>query len=338
MIVIFFISVANPEPCYPSPCGPNSQCRNINGQPVCSCLEGYIGTPPSCKPECIVSTDCLPDEACTNRKCIKSCQGACGINAKCQPINHNPICSCPSPYTGDPFIRCILQEFEPVIVDACIPSPCGPNSVCKEVSGTPICSCKSEYIGVPPYCKPECVSNSECPTHRACINEKCTNPCQSSCGLNAECNVISHSPSCSCPSDYTGNPFVECYRKETVHEILSPCQPSPCGANAICKELHNAGSCACIPDYLGNPYEGCRPECVINSDCPSHKACIASKCQDPCPGACAVNAVCQVVNHAPTCSCNIDFTGDPFRYCIQKGKLFLFCTVTSFTLMKFYLF
>lgn len=39
-------------------------------------------------------------------------------------------------------------------------------------------------------------------------------------------------------------------------------------------------------------YEGCRPECVLSSDCPSDKACIRNKCKDPCPGVCGLNAEC----------------------------------------------
>lgn len=70
-----------------------------------------------------------------------------------------------------------------------------------------------------------------------------------------------------------------------------------------------------MADYYGNPYEACQPECIINSDCSSNRACIRSKCQDPCPGTCGANAQCQVINHLSTCSCVTGFTGDPFRYC-----------------------
>lgn len=96
---------------------------------------------------------------------------------------------------------------------------------------------------------------------------------------------------------------------------INPCYPSPCGANAVCREQNNAGSCTCVQDYIGNPYEGCRPECTLNSDCPSHRACIRNKCVDPCPGTCGQNAECQVINHLPSCNCLTGFTGDPFRYC-----------------------
>lgn len=94
------------QPCSPSPCGPNSQCRPINNQAVCSCLPTFIGTPPSCRPECTISAECPLNEACNNHKCINPCLGSCGIGAKCEVVNHNPICSCPPQYTGDPFARC----------------------------------------------------------------------------------------------------------------------------------------------------------------------------------------------------------------------------------------
>lgn len=97
------------DPCNPSPCGPNSQCREINGHAVCSCAPGNIGMPPTCRPECVVSSECPQDKACINQKCNDPCPGTCGQNARCQVINHNPICSCSNGYTGDPFVRCIQE-------------------------------------------------------------------------------------------------------------------------------------------------------------------------------------------------------------------------------------
>jgi hypothetical protein len=94
------------NPCNPSPCGPNSQCRAPSGLAVCSCLTGYMGAPPSCKPECLVSAECPQNQACVNNKCTDPCLGSCGLNARCQVINHSPICSCPPGQTGDPFRSC----------------------------------------------------------------------------------------------------------------------------------------------------------------------------------------------------------------------------------------
>lgn len=192
-------------PCNPSPCGQNSQCRSINGQAVCSCVSGYIGSPPSCRPECVVSSDCSRNEACSNLKCINPCVGTCGIQAQCQVINHNPICSCPAGFSGDPFLRC-----NPEIINVCKPSPCGPNALCQVINDSPSCTCLPGFINSPPNCRPECVSNSECLAHHACINQKCKDPCPGSCGENADCRVVSHTPMCVCSIGYTGDPFTQC--------------------------------------------------------------------------------------------------------------------------------
>lgn len=98
-------------------------------------------------------------------------------------------------------------------------------------------------------------------------------------------------------------------------ERLNPCNPSPCGANAECRERNGAGSCICLENYFGDPYSGCRPECVINTDCTRDKSCINNKCIDPCPGVCGLNAECRVSNHVPACDCISGYTGNPLAAC-----------------------
>ena len=95
------------HPCSLSPCGPNSQCREINRQAVCACLPEFLGQPPGCRPECTINSECSSTKACINRKCTNPCPGTCGLNAQCETINHRPICSCQAGYTGDPFSNCL---------------------------------------------------------------------------------------------------------------------------------------------------------------------------------------------------------------------------------------
>lgn len=105
-LLLFFPAVPAVDPCNPSPCGPNSLCRVNNGVAVCSCQPSYVGSPPACRPECVVSAECPLTQACLASKCRDPCPGTCGQNARCQVVNHNPICSCSPGNTGDPFRQC----------------------------------------------------------------------------------------------------------------------------------------------------------------------------------------------------------------------------------------
>lgn len=242
-------------------------------------------------------------------------------------------------------------------INPCVPTPCGPNSQCSTQNSLAVCSCLPSYIGRAPNCRPECTVNSDCPSSTACINQKCKNPCIGSCGNNAECTVASHIPLCTCSHGFIGDPFRGCYEQpqckkhsqtnsSAIFQCLiqnfsvtylppdeTPCQTNPCGVNANCRELNGAGSCACIPDYHGDPYVGCRPECMMNSECPMNRACINLKCVDPCPGVCGNNAKCSILNHSPTCTCDHGFRGNPFESCsrIPPSKIFLFtrCNIPS---------
>nr|CAD7617395.1 unnamed protein product [Timema genevievae] len=180
-----------PTPCIPSPCGANAICKEQNGAGSCTCLQDYLGNPyEGCRPECVLNTDCASNRACIRNKCQNPCPGTCGQNADCQVVNHLPSCTCIPEYTGDPFRYCNLLPREPPPSepgDPCIPSPCGPNSQCRQVNGQAVCSCLPTYIGSPPGCRPECVVSSECLQNRACVNQKCIDPCPGTCGLNARC-------------------------------------------------------------------------------------------------------------------------------------------------------
>ena len=316
-----------------------------------------IGSPPNCRPECVVNSDCPSALACINRKCQDPCPGLCGQNAYCRVRNHVPICVCNQGYIGDPFSRCVRPTSKilsgrniflnekliatsprPEIIDPCRPSPCGINAECRERNGAASCTCLPGLFGNPYIeCKPECSINPECPTDKACVNQKCVDPCPGVCGSHATCRAQNHNPICTCDPGYTGDPFRFCTRITTRMssnlyfrnmilffaapvpvEIINPCNPSPCGSNANCQERNGAGSCRCIPDYFGDPYVACRPECVVNSDCPSNKACQNLHCVDPCPGTCGVNAICSVLNHIPTCTCFEGYIGDPFTACRRK--------------------
>lgn len=228
------------------------------------------------------------------------------------------------------YILAPPQDYKPpLVINPCVPSPCGPNSQCRDMGGAPSCSCLPEFLGQPPNCRPECTINSECSSNLACIRQKCVDPCPGSCGSEAICTVVTHTPICSCPEGYIGDPFTSCRIKPQQIEPVQtdPCNPSPCGPNAQC----NNGVCTCLVEYQGDPYRGCRPECVLNSDCPSDRACIRNKCKDPCPGTCGQNALCSVITHIPMCSCIDGYIGNAFVLCTPiPGMRYKLCSVYGF--------
>lgn len=300
---------------------------------------------PNCKPECVLNSDCPPNLACMNQKCRDPCPGVCGQNAVCKVNNHNPICSCLQGYQGDPtrscaprrktlFIAelktCINKWFhfsiavapsvvEPVVPNPCNPNPCGNYADCRPVNNQATCSCLPGYYGNP--CRPECIASSDCPKNKACVNQKCVDPCPGTCGIGANCVVKDHNPICSCPGSMTGDPFVRCTEPVVVQpeqvttKPKDPCSPSPCGVGADCRSQGNSATCYCPANYVGDPYTGCRPECVQNSDCPRDKSCANNRCVNPCPGVCGLNAECRVINHYPVCSCLSGYTGDASSAC-----------------------
>lgn len=98
------------NPCISQPCGPFAECRNVNNIASCSCIRDYIGSPPNCRPECIVNSECAATEACLNEKCIDPCIGSCGFNAQCNVVNHVASCYCPENFSGNPFKVCYAIE------------------------------------------------------------------------------------------------------------------------------------------------------------------------------------------------------------------------------------
>ena len=110
------------------------------------------------------------------------------------------------------FLKNIFSADYPVEkVTPCQPSPCGANAVCREQNGAGSCSCLPDYKGNPyESCRPECTSNTDCVPTKSCVRFKCEDPCIGLCGQNADCQVIHHSPSCSCRFGYIGDPFTFC--------------------------------------------------------------------------------------------------------------------------------
>ena len=69
--------------------------------------------PPDVIVGCRTDRDCPDFTACKNRKCINPCalRDPCARNALCRVIMHQPVCTCPDGYIGDPRTSCELRKY-----------------------------------------------------------------------------------------------------------------------------------------------------------------------------------------------------------------------------------
>lgn len=70
-------------------------------------MENFYGDPYiNCRPQCILNSDCDNSKACINNKCVDVCLGICGMNARCEVVNHSPTCYCIENFVGNPYQKC----------------------------------------------------------------------------------------------------------------------------------------------------------------------------------------------------------------------------------------
>ncbi len=178
-------------------------------QPVCLCLKGFQrDAVRGCRrADCAVDNDCAADKKCVRGRCENPCavSGACGRNAECRVVAHEPRCVCPPGHYGNPRVTCIEDR------DDCAGNPCGINAVCENRVSGHHCKCN-------PGCTGDATVRCECPRpDDGCKNHKC--------GEKARCrlNYLSQ-PVCYCPSDYPkGDPDVACQSDGEFLYILHCC-------------------------------------------------------------------------------------------------------------------
>jgi len=267
--------VVKPDPCDPSPCGPNTECSvTPNGNPICRCLPNYIPQPDTitgCGRECERDPDCTSGNICQNYQCVPRpdpCDPTpCGRNTECN-VNRqgNPVCTCtdgfePAPDTITGCSRIVVRTPPP---DPCDPSPCGPNTRCDvNFGGNPVCKCISGYVPNPT-------------TIDGCKEKP--DPCNPSpCGQNAECIRNGDNANCKCPPGHQGDPFVFCkkgeceYDHDCDHQLAcfdfkcrDPCIGT-CGQLAECQVRDHRPICSCPQGYTGDPLTACKRRTVVGA-------------------------------------------------------------------------
>lgn len=233
----------------------------------------------------------------------------------------------------------IYIAYPSVKITPCSKNTCGLNAICEDRQGVAICSCRPTFVGQPPNCRPECVTNSECSSDKACINYRCENPCIGLCGFSTNCVVRQHVPYCSCLESYEGNPYIECKIKPiskfiseihtkqrfilkilSIASVITNDSPCNCGINSYC--LNDV--CKCPDGFSGNPYEECKAECIYDTQCGRKEKCINMKCVPSCNLLkCGENADCNVNNHNPFCTCITNYYGNPYIKCVEPKSMLI---------------
>lgn len=180
------------DPCVGA-CGAHTFCTAINHNSICQCEQGYTGDPFSicteirkCKLSPFLPVIIHRFLFFSNFHIKKLFDSLCQF-ILC-PIKFIPRHSVTKSVWINKLKRSIKCSVPPVMdtPSPCANSPCGANAVCKERNGVGSCACLPEYYG-DPYtgCRPECVQNPECDQTRACVNNKCVDPCPGVCPPNA---------------------------------------------------------------------------------------------------------------------------------------------------------
>lgn len=364
------------DPCSLSDmCAQDQDCRVLDTHPlrtmICECpSDTYTDSNGRCQKialnvQCHSDDECDDSSKCSNGNCIEACLvSRCGINAQCRSSSHTGLCYCGPGYIGNAYIECSPEPRIPIVpnqpecyandecsedrqcvnskcVNPCVSSEvCGINALCHVDNHNPVCRCPVGHLGdpkfecIPPSVALGCSSNSKCLGTEACINSKCINPCN--CGVNSDCIITNHYPSCICQPGYSGNPQLGCYKLECESDeqcsydqtcyqnsCINPCViENPCAINAECFGKNHRSACKCSTGFFGNAEVQCeRAECFSDYDCPQNLACDNKRCIDPCSinSPCAANANCYVRSHQAFCICPENLPiGNPFSYCQRR--------------------
>lgn len=153
-----------------------------------------------------------------------------------------------------------------------------------------------------------CISNSDCPNDKKCINSHCINPCihDNTCSPRAECNVRNHLALCRCPLGLIGNPYIDCKPEDQPecredgecpsilacinNRCQNPCTLlEPCNRPSECQVVGSIPVrtliCVCPPGYISSGSGTCKPvtaittvgACISDSECAEDKACVHGK-------------------------------------------------------------
>lgn len=102
-------------------CTIDQECRVLDTLPLrtvsCQCPPDTIADSSGrCKPiiqeECHIDSDCKDSDKCIRGNCIEACKvDRCGVNALCNSIYHQAVCTCAPGYTGNAHTECTNSKL-----------------------------------------------------------------------------------------------------------------------------------------------------------------------------------------------------------------------------------
>eukprot|EP00820_Chromera_velia_P006893 Cvel_19350.t1-p1 / transcript=Cvel_19350.t1 / gene=Cvel_19350 / organism=Chromera_velia_CCMP2878 / gene_product=Fibulin-1, putative / transcript_product=Fibulin-1, putative / location=Cvel_scaffold1661:37338-41065(+) / protein_length=822 / sequence_SO=supercontig / SO=protein_coding / is_pseudo=false len=191
---------------YKDPCNWNARCTDVNGQPKCTCMEGYRGDGIA---RCQDINECLD-------------RSSCGAESICTNLAGSFNCICKSGFTGDPYRKCEMFT-------ECLTNPCGANTVCKGIGfvGVPKCECSVGFEGQDPLPRgADCRDINEC-------NDGFNGGC------DQQCTNTAGSFYCSCDSGWSlGSDEKTCLD-------INECATNNGGCPQLCVNMPGSFECSC---------------------------------------------------------------------------------------------
>lgn len=215
------------------------QCKIENHKYMCTCPFGFELKNNICEDvnECIFNPCPLNSQCINNRGSFKC---AC-INGTIADSNGN----CRSP--GDCITDADCSETGKCqnnrCINPCDVNNCGNNAECLVSKHQAVCECPPDSQGDPykECVKFQCIKDADCNLEEACVNYKCSSPCNipRACGKNADCFARSHIGYCSCSPGFTGDPLLGCVPIQYCTDDSRCSSGTKCIDNLCAGELFN---------------------------------------------------------------------------------------------------
>jgi formylglycine-generating enzyme required for sulfatase activity len=247
----FTCSEPGTDPCRDITCSDRGTCSVVDGDPLCTCVEGYAGD--NCE-GCAAGYHqdggiCVADVACG----ADSCSG----NGSCDDSTGVVICTCDAGYAGDHCGSCDTGYQDNDGDGACLPDcagsglDCGLFGDCDDATGTAACVCDQGYAGT--SCQTCAAGYQDNDDDDICLPD-CSAP-EAACNPHEYCDDSSGTALCFCLEGYTGPTCDTCdagYQDNDGNgDCLPDCSNNDCSGHGTCDDASGVAGCTCDEHFFG---------------------------------------------------------------------------------------